>query len=85
MIVVGDADMFSNAGIDQAANRGFALNAVTWLLAGEGQLGIPPRERTLARLFLTEEQLWTLFAIVVIGLPGLGVGAGLLTWWLRRR
>ncbi len=85
LLVVGDADTFANAGIDQASNRAFALNAIGWLLADEGQLGIPPKERTLARLFLTEEQLWTLFAIVVIGLPGLGVGAGLLTWWLRRR
>ncbi len=85
LIVVGDADMFSNAGIDQASNRAFALNAIDWLLAENRQLGIPPKERTLARLFLTEEQLWTLFAIVVIGLPGLGIGAGLLTWWLRRR
>ncbi len=85
LLVIGDADIFSNAGIDQASNRAFALNAIGWLLADEGQLGIPPKERTLARLFLTEEQLWTLFAIVVIGLPGLGIGAGLLTWWLRRR
>ncbi len=85
MVVTGDVDFASNLALDQLADRGFALNAVAWLIDENRALAIPPKDRSLAKLFLTQQQTNTLFVLLVIGFPGLAVAAGLAVWTRRRR
>ncbi len=85
IVVTGDVDFASNLALDQLADRGFALNAFSWLLDENRALAIPPKDRSLAKLFLTQQQTNTLFVLLVIGFPGLAVAAGLAVWTRRRR
>jgi len=85
LVVVGDADVVANQALDQLNNRSFALNAVSWLIEEERALGIQPKERTLAKLFLTQQQMTSLFVLLVLVLPALAVGAGFGVWWRRKR
>ncbi len=85
VVIVGDVDVLANQALDQLNNRSFALNAVSWLIEEERALGIQPKERTLTRLFLTQQQLTSLFVLLVLLLPALAVGAGFGVWWRRKR
>lgn len=84
LLAVGDVDSFSNLAFDRLANGSFALNAADWLLDEGSALGLRPKDRRLARLFLTGPQLDALFATLVLLLPAMAVGAGLYVWARRR-
>ncbi|RMG45184.1 MAG: hypothetical protein D6718_08225 [Acidobacteria bacterium] len=85
MIVAGDVDFLLNGSLDQLSNRALALNLAEWLLEGDRRLGIPPKERTLTRLFLTADQLYLeLLPLLVLVIPLAAVAAGLGVWWRRR-
>ncbi len=84
IVAGGDADLFSNAAIDQLANRGLAMNATAWLLPDDAPLVVPARERPLARVVLTRRQTAWIAVALTAGLPLLTlVVAGLVRW--RRR
>jgi ABC-type uncharacterized transport system involved in gliding motility auxiliary subunit len=85
MVVAGDVDLATNIAFDQLANRGFMLNAVAWLLEENRALAIPPKDRSLSKLFLTQRQASSLFVLLVGGLPALAVTAGLVVWSRRRK
>lgn len=85
LVVGSDVDLAANLAFDQLANRPFVLNIFSWLLEEDRSLGIPPKDRTLSRLFLTQQQLISVFLVTVVLLPLVTVAAGLLVWMKRRR
>lgn len=85
LLVAGDADLAANLFYGSASNRDLWLNAAAWLLDEQQALGIAPKDRTLTRLFVTDEQRTQLMVVLVFGLPALTVATGLLIWWTRRR
>jgi ABC-2 type transport system permease protein len=85
IVAGGDADLFSNAAIDQLANRGLATNAVAWLLPGDAPLALPARERPLARIALTRRETAWIAVAMTAGLPLLTLAMAGLVRWARRR
>jgi ABC-type uncharacterized transport system involved in gliding motility auxiliary subunit len=85
LVLAGDADIVANAFFDNPGNRGFALNLVSYLVDEQQALGIPPKDRELARLFLRGSELMWLFPLVVLLLPALSVAAAVGLWTRRRR
>ncbi len=86
LVAGGDVDLATNALFDNPGNRGLALNIVSWLAAEEeAALGIPPKDRKLSRLLLRQDELITLFPLVVLLPPVLAVVAGVGLWARRRR
>jgi ABC-type uncharacterized transport system involved in gliding motility auxiliary subunit len=77
--------MFSNAAIDQLANRGLAMNAVAWLLPEDAPLVVPARERTLARVSLTSRETAWIAVALTAGLPLVTLAVASLVRWRRRR
>ncbi len=90
LVVVGDADVASDAYVDLLGNGQLILNAVAWL-AGEPSLGgarptdAPEVERPLSPLVVTAEQARRLFAVAVLVLPGMVLATGVIVVWRRRR
>jgi hypothetical protein len=85
LIVAGDVDLAANDAFGNPGNRGLALNLVSFLLEEERSLGIPPKDRTLSRLFLPREQLVWLFPVITLLLPLAAVIAAISLWLRRRR
>jgi ABC-type uncharacterized transport system involved in gliding motility auxiliary subunit len=48
-------------------------------------LGIPPKKTEQVRLSLEQGQLWRLYALALLLLPGLGVVFGTFIYFRRRR
>ncbi len=84
IVASGDADLFSNAAIDQLANRGLAMNATAWLLPEDAPLVVPARERPLARVALTRRETAWIAVALTAGLPLLTLAAAGLVRWRRR-
>jgi len=85
VVVSGDADLFSNAAVDQLANRGLAMNAVAWLLPEDAPLVVPARERPLARVSLTRRETAWIAVALTAGLPLVTLAVAGLVRWRRRR
>ena len=84
-LVIGDLNLASNEGLNLQSHRALMLNALGWLLEEDETLGIPPRDRTLSQIFITEEQ-FRIIVIMTVGLfPLTAIGCGLSVWWMRRR
>jgi hypothetical protein len=85
IVAGGDADLFSNAAIDQLANRGLALGTIAWLLPDDAPLVVPARERPLARIILTRRETAWIAVAMTAGLPLLTLALAGLVRWRRRR
>lgn len=86
LLVSGESLFLANDAIGSAANLEFASHAVNWLLArDELLLAIPPRPIREYKLTLTQNQLRTVEAILLAGLPGGVLLLGTLVWLRRRR
>lgn len=66
-------------------NRDFFMSCINWLTGQRARLGIGPKMPQQMRLALDQRQLSRVFLICVVGLPLLGLCAGLVVWWRRRR
>lgn len=82
LVVVGDSMFASNGGL-MGANADFFLHAVNWLLERDELLAVAPARLDQLRLVATRHQLRRLFAVVVLGLPGLVAALGLVLAWRR--
>lgn len=85
MVVAGDSFFLANVMIEQAANRDFAQMTINWLINRDETLNeIGPKPIREYQVTLTADEMvrarWTL----LVGLPVLALGCGLLVWVRRR-
>jgi ABC-type uncharacterized transport system involved in gliding motility auxiliary subunit len=85
LVVVGDSDFATNSQMQNVPNATFLANALNWLVERETLVGIPPKEPEHVRLGLTSGELSRLVWLVLLGLPGLTILAGLIVFLKRRR
>jgi gliding motility-associatede transport system auxiliary component len=86
LVVFGDSDFAANQLLD--ANGGNAVlvsNVFNWLVARDTMLGIPPKKTETVHLSLTSGELRSVYLLSLAVLPGLGVLAGVLIYFRRRR
>ncbi len=85
VLVLGDADVFSNALLAEGpGNVTFAVNCLRWLVGDDGRLSMVGRPQAVRRLTLSSDDLAAL-RWVVIGLgPMLAVVLGAAMWARRR-
>lgn len=84
VVVFGDVDFISNAGVS-GGNGDLFMNALNWVLERDNLMAISPRPVSEARLMISRNRLAALFWIVVGALPALAATTGLVVWWRRRR
>jgi len=84
LVVFGDSDFLTDLDISNAGNAVLAANAFNWLTAREDLVGIPPRDVEQVSLFLSQQQMRNLALLVLIGMPGAAIIAGILVWRRRR-
>ena len=88
LVVLGSSALVANArlgGLVRDYNRDLLLSAVAWLSKKETLVAVGPKNPENFKLALTEDQAMNIFYISFIGLPGLGLIAGTMIWWRRRR
>jgi ABC-type uncharacterized transport system involved in gliding motility auxiliary subunit len=85
LVVFGDSEFLSDGEIANAGNATLALNAMNWLAARDASLGIPPRDVSRSNLYLADEELRTIFVLVVLVMPLVAVVLGVIVWRRRRR
>lgn len=83
-VVVGDAELATNQMIKFGANKDFLLNAVHWLVGAEDDIGISPKDPQFNFVTITNRQVWVVFTIVILLVPGLVLTFGVLQWLNRR-
>lgn len=84
LVVFGNSAFVTNAQIANAGNVNLGLNTVNWLAKQEQALGIAPRSPEQVQLFLSANQMRTVFLISLVGLPVFAVALGVAVWWRRR-
>jgi ABC-type uncharacterized transport system involved in gliding motility auxiliary subunit len=84
VVVVGDADFASNAGLGIGGNSDMFLNMVNWLAQQENLISIRARPDDDRRITLNADQQRRINWFTLLFLPGLILGAGVYTWWSRR-
>ena len=86
MIVAGESYFLGNQTIDKLGNREFATHALNWLLArNELLVELAPRPITEYKLVMTQSQLTTTRWVLMAGMPGTVLLAGLLVAVRRRK
>jgi ABC-type uncharacterized transport system involved in gliding motility auxiliary subunit len=84
VVVFGDSDFATNAGLGIQGNRDIFMNAVGWLSQQENLIAIRPKDPTDRRLVLTAAQQTNLAWLSLLLIPGAIVGAGIYSWTRRR-
>lgn len=86
VLVVGDAEAFTNALLEEGpGNTAFAINAVQWLAGEDDRLGlIPGRTTSVRRLALTKDDAGRLRWVSLGVMPLVVALFGLATWMSRR-
>ena len=83
LIVVGNSHFVENDGIsEQSAN--FYVGGVNWLLERDALIGIAPKTIKRFSLSIPDDEIRTLFGVMVLGIPGLCALIGVVVWWRRR-
>ena len=82
--IVGDSDFATNSFFHIMGNGTLFLNAVNYLAAQEGLIGIQPRTHDLPRVNLTNQQMKGTFFLSVVLVPGLLAVVGTAVWWTQR-
>jgi hypothetical protein len=85
MVVFGDSDFATNGQLDQPGNATLIANTLNWMVERETHLGIAPREPEQVRLSLTPQQRRQSFWLLVLGIPGAALVAGVVITVKRRR
>ncbi len=85
VVVFGDADWASNAGIANAANRLLLSSAVNWALERESLVAIPPKSADQVAVTLTRRDVGQVAFVVLLLLPLAAVAMGVAIWVRRRK
>lgn len=85
LVVFGDSDFATNGQLGNAGNPALMMNAVNWMVARNNLLGIPPRAPEQVHLSLTRQQLSGIFWLVIVILPLMAIGLGVVVFVRRRR
>ena len=84
VVVIGDSDFASNNAVGVAGNSDLFVNINNWLTQQEDLISIHPRAEDDRRISLTADQQRRLAWMSLLLIPGLVLGAGVYTWFLRR-
>ncbi len=84
-VVVGDADLASNEGIDSASNSNFLLNSIAWLTESEDLLAIRPTGKEDPAIVLSQGEQQAIAWISALGTTQAVALAGALMYLRRRR
>jgi ABC-2 type transport system permease protein len=83
--VIGDSWMFNNGLIEAGANRQFAALTANWLVSQAVLLSdIRPQAIHTYQLTMTQGQLRSVQLVLLLGMPGVVLLAGLVVWVRRR-
>jgi hypothetical protein len=85
VVVFGDADWASNAGIANAANRLLLSSAANWALERESLVAIPPKSADRVAVTLTRRDIGQVAFVVMLLLPLAAVAMGIAIWARRRK
>jgi hypothetical protein len=85
VVVFGDADWASNAGIANAANRLLLSSAANWALERESLVAIPPKTADQVAVTLTRRDIGQVAFVVMLLLPLAAVAMGIAIWARRRK
>jgi hypothetical protein len=85
LVVIGDADFASNSFFPYMSNSDLVLAMLAWLVGEERAPTMKPPIEVLPAVVLTQRQVYGIFAVTVLGLPGLVATIGGVVWWRRRR
>ncbi|MGZ6970646.1 MAG: GldG family protein, partial [Thermoanaerobaculia bacterium] len=85
VVVFGDADWASNAGIANAANRLLLSSAVNWALERESLVAIPPKNADQIAVTLTRRDIGQVAFVVLLLMPLTAVAMGIAIWARRRK
>ena len=85
VVVFGDADWASNAGIANAANRLLLSSAANWALERESLVAIPPKSADQVAVTLTRRDIGQVAFVVMLLLPLASIAMGVAIWARRRR
>jgi gliding motility-associatede transport system auxiliary component len=88
MVVLGSSQLVSNArlsGLVRDYDKDLVLSAIAWLTHKETLVAVGPKNPENFKLALGADQAMNIFYVSFIGLPGLGLIAGAMIWWRRRR
>jgi ABC-type uncharacterized transport system involved in gliding motility auxiliary subunit len=85
VVLIGDADFLSNAGLNQLGNRQLGLNIVQWLASRDEQINIDVPKAPDTDLFLPDWALTLIGVGFVIVLPLALLAIGIARWIIRRR
>jgi len=85
LAVFGDSDFAANGAIGIQGNSDLALNTINWLAQQDALIAIRPREPEDRRITLTADQQTRINLIALLIIPGVVLGAGVYTWWNRRK
>ena len=83
LIVVGNSHFVESEGIsEQSAN--FFVGSLNWLLERETLIGVAPKMIKTFTLNISEQNIGTIFWVVILAIPGVCAFIGLIVWWQRR-
>jgi hypothetical protein len=85
VVVFGDADWASNAGIANAANSLLLSSAANWALERESLVAIPPKGADQVAVTLTRRDIGQVAFVVMLLLPLAAVAMGIAIWARRRK
>jgi ABC-type uncharacterized transport system involved in gliding motility auxiliary subunit len=86
LVVFGDSDFANNQLLEANVGNSVLLsNTLNWMVERQSLLGIPPKKTEQVKLSLEQGQLWRLYALALLLLPGLGVVLGTFIYFRRRR
>ncbi|HEX7528512.1 MAG TPA: Gldg family protein, partial [Thermoanaerobaculia bacterium] len=85
IVVFGDADWASNAGIANAANLLLLSSAANWALERESLVAIPPKSADQVAVTLTRRDIGQVAFVVMLLLPLAAIAMGVAIWARRRK
>lgn len=84
LVVAGDADFASNAGIANSANRNLVTASANWVMEREALVAIAPKAPDQVSATLSQGDMRQLFIMIFLVLPAAAIAMGVAIWMRRR-